>query len=65
MELDLQGRTAVVVGGFRGIGAEAAQVLAQEGCDVAVTYRSSPEGAERAAAVVRTHGRRAWVSALD
>jgi len=54
-----------VIGGSSGIGADVAGVLAEEGCDVAVTYRSSFQGAEEAAAVVRGHGRRAWVAALD
>ena len=40
-------------------------MLAEEGCDVAVTYRSSPQGAEEVAAVVRSHGRRAWVAPVD
>lgn len=65
MDLELQGRTAAVIGGSSGIGAETAGLLAEEGCDVAVTYRSSPEGAREAAAVVRGHGRRAWVAPLD
>jgi len=65
MELELQGRTAVVIGGSSGIGAAVSGVLAAEGCDVAVTYRSSPGRAEQAAAVVRSHGRRAWVAPLD
>jgi 3-oxoacyl-[acyl-carrier protein] reductase len=65
VDLDLHGRTAVVIGGSSGIGAGVAGVLAEEGCDVAVTYRSSPEGAEEAAAVVRAQGRRAWVAPLD
>jgi 3-oxoacyl-[acyl-carrier protein] reductase len=65
VELDLHGRTAVVIGGSSGIGAEVAGVLAEEGCDVALTYRSSPQGAEDAAAVVRSHGRRAWVAPVD
>jgi len=65
VELDLSGRTAVVIGGSSGIGAEVAGVLAEEGCDVAVTYRSSPQGADEVAAVVRSHGRRAWVALVD
>jgi len=65
MDLELQGRTAVVIGGSSGIGAAVADVLATEGCHVAVTYRSSLQGAERAAAVVRSRGRRAWVAPLD
>lgn len=65
MDLELRGRTAVVIGGSGGIGADVAGVLGEEGCDVAVSYRSSPAGAEEAAAVVRSHGRRAWVAPLD
>ena len=65
MDLELRGRTAVVIGGSSGIGADVAEVLAEEGCEVAVTYRSSPAGAEETAAVVRSHGRRAWVAPLD
>jgi len=40
-------------------------VLAEEGCDVAVTYRSSPDRAQHVAADVRGHGRRAWVVPLE
>jgi 3-oxoacyl-[acyl-carrier protein] reductase len=65
MDLELRGLTAVVIGGSGGIGAELAGVLAEEGCDVAVTYRSSPQGAEQAAGVIRAHGQRAWVAPLD
>lgn len=65
MDLELRGLTAVVIGGSSGIGSELAGVLAEEGCDVAVTYRSSPRGAEQAATAVRSLGRRAWVSPLD
>jgi 3-oxoacyl-[acyl-carrier protein] reductase len=65
MHLELAGRTAVVVGGSSGIGAATARVLAEEGCDVAITYRSSRAGADEAAAEVRSLGRRAWVGELD
>jgi 3-oxoacyl-[acyl-carrier protein] reductase len=65
MDLELTGRTTVVIGGTSGIGADTAAVLAEEGCDVAVTYRSSRDRAERTADVVRSHGRRAWVARLD
>jgi 3-oxoacyl-[acyl-carrier protein] reductase len=41
MDLELAGRTAAVIGGSSGIGAAVAGVLAEEGCDVAVTYRRS------------------------
>ena len=65
MDLELGGRTVAVIGGSSGIGAAVAGVLAEEGCDVALTYNSSPDGAEQAARDVRRHGRRAWVVPLD
>jgi 3-oxoacyl-[acyl-carrier protein] reductase len=65
MDLELDGHSAVVSGGSSGIGAAVADVLAEEGCDVAVTYRSSRAGAQQAAADVRAHGRRAWVVPLE
>jgi NAD(P)-dependent dehydrogenase (short-subunit alcohol dehydrogenase family) len=65
MDLELSGRTALVVGGSTGIGAATAQALAEEGCDVAVTYRSTRDGAEEAAWAVRREGRRSWVAELD
>jgi 3-oxoacyl-[acyl-carrier protein] reductase len=65
LDLELTGRTAVVIGGSSGIGAATVEVLAEEGCDVAVTYRSSVDGAERSAARVRELARRAWVLPLD
>jgi NAD(P)-dependent dehydrogenase (short-subunit alcohol dehydrogenase family) len=65
MDLELDGRTAAVIGGSSGIGATVVGVLAEEGCDVAVTYRRSRAGAQQAAADVRAHGRRAWVVHLE
>lgn len=65
MDLELHGRTAVVIGGSSGIGADVAEVLAEEGSDVAVTYRASRGGAERVADVVRAGGRQAWLAPLD
>src|SRR5690349_13984072 len=65
MDLELTGRTAVVIGGSTGIGAATVRVLAEEGCDVALTYRSSPAGADEAAAEVRSLGWRARTFELD
>lgn len=59
------GRTAVVIGGSHGIGADTARVLAAEGCDVALTYRTSRDGADAVASEVRSAGRAAWTYALD
>jgi NAD(P)-dependent dehydrogenase (short-subunit alcohol dehydrogenase family) len=47
MELGLNGRTALVTGGTRGIGYGIAEVLAVEGCDLHITGRT-PESVEKA-----------------
>src|SRR3954462_3362983 len=65
MDLELSGRTAAVIGGWSGIGAAVGELLAQEGGDVAVTYRDNPDGAAEAARAVRGQGRRAGVGQLD
>ncbi|MBM3675985.1 MAG: SDR family oxidoreductase [Actinobacteria bacterium] len=43
MDLGLSGHAAVVAGGTRGIGRAVAELLAQEGCRVAVLARTEPE----------------------
>lgn len=65
VDLELTGRTGLVIGGSSGIGAATVEVLAEEGCDVVVTYRSFVDGAQRSAARVRELARRAWVLPLD
>jgi NAD(P)-dependent dehydrogenase (short-subunit alcohol dehydrogenase family) len=40
MDLGLQGKKAIIVGAARGIGMATAEVLAREGCDLAITARS-------------------------
>ena len=39
MDLGLAGLKAVVTGGSKGIGRETTRILAEEGCDVAITAR--------------------------
>jgi NAD(P)-dependent dehydrogenase (short-subunit alcohol dehydrogenase family) len=58
-------RVAIVTGASSGIGAAAAKLLAQAGCDVGVTYRTNEAGAHETAAAVEALGRRAAVRRLD
>jgi 3-oxoacyl-[acyl-carrier protein] reductase len=39
MDLQLSGKKAIVTGGSKGIGRETTRILAEEGCDVAITAR--------------------------
>ena len=61
---EFQGKTALVTGASRGIGAATAIALARAGCKrVYVHYNSSAEGAERTAAEIRQAGAEAIVVA--
>lgn len=46
MDLGLKGKTAIVTGGSKGIGAGICEVLAEEGCNIVTNYRSDKEGSE-------------------
>ncbi len=60
----LQGKTAVVTGGSKGIGAAIARSLAAEGASVIVNYASSREGADATVeAIVNAGGRAVAVQA--
>jgi glucose 1-dehydrogenase/3-oxoacyl-[acyl-carrier protein] reductase len=59
--MKLMGKIAVVTGASRGIGRGIAEVLAEEGSDVAVNYVSNRAEAERTARLVRDKGRRAII----
>lgn len=62
---DLEGRTALVTGSSRGLGAATARRLAERGADVVVTHRANPDLADAVAAEVRERGRQAWVHQVD
>jgi 3-oxoacyl-[acyl-carrier protein] reductase len=56
-----EGRVAVVTGGGRGIGRAVALRLANEGANVAISYRSNDEAAQNAAGELRASGVRCEV----
>ena len=47
MNLELQGKVALITGGTKGIGAGTAEVLAQEGGNLILNFRSDEEGSIR------------------
>lgn len=53
MDLGLAGKKAIIVGGARGIGFATAEVLAREGCDVAITARGEDSVKDAVAALKR------------
>jgi NAD(P)-dependent dehydrogenase (short-subunit alcohol dehydrogenase family) len=57
MDLELAGRKAIVTGGSKGIGRETTRILAEEGCDVAVTARDEVRLEEVAKEIANATGR--------
>jgi len=63
--IDLSGKTAVITGGSRGIGAATAKMFAQAGADVAINYRIRSDAAESVKSTVESYGRRCLVIQAD
>lgn len=64
MDLHLRGKKAIVTGGTRGIGRAIAELLADEGCDVAICARNRG-GVDEAVAALEKKGVRATGAAVD
>ena len=64
MDLGLKGKKAVVTGGSRGIGRAIADLLADEGADVAICARN-PEQVADAVKALQAKGVNAWGQAVD
>lgn len=64
MDLDLHGKRAVVIGATRGIGRATADLLAEEGCQVAIGARD-PAQVATALAKLRADGHRIAGAAVD
>ncbi|NJP53938.1 3-oxoacyl-ACP reductase FabG [Streptomyces sp. SBST2-5] len=56
--MEFQGQVALVTGGSRGIGRAIAVKLAEEGCDIALNYRSAADEARQVADRIAKLGRR-------
>src|SRR6056297_2653091 len=64
MDLGLQGLRAIVTGGTKGIGRRAADLLAEEGCDVSVCARHADE-VKACVQALEGKGVKAYSEALD
>jgi len=59
------GRTALVTGSSRGLGAATSRLLARQGADVVITYRKRDDAARGVADEIEAMGRRAWIHRCD
>ncbi len=65
MSLSLEGKTALVTGGSRGIGRSIALALADYGADVAITFRSSVDEANEVKTEIEAKGQKAKAIQAD
>src|SRR5262245_45875748 len=65
MDLGLTGKVAVVMAASRGLGRASAEMLAQEGCDLAICSRRQVEIEKTAEQIRQKTGRRVLAKAVD
>jgi 3-oxoacyl-[acyl-carrier protein] reductase len=63
--MKLAGKTAIITGGGRDIGAAAAKKLASEGANVAISYFESSQGADETVAAIQAAGGKALAVQAD
>ncbi|WP_130832565.1 SDR family NAD(P)-dependent oxidoreductase [[Erwinia] mediterraneensis] len=61
----MNGKIALITGGSRGLGRNAALKLAKKGCDIIITYRSQSKEAQKVVQEIEAAGGRASALALD
>ncbi len=65
MDLGLADKIIFITGASSGIGAAAAELFAEEGADVVISYGRNRAGAEATAETVRGQGRQPWLLQMD
>jgi NAD(P)-dependent dehydrogenase (short-subunit alcohol dehydrogenase family) len=65
MELELNGKVALVTGGSKGIGRACAERLAHEGCDLLIVARTASDLEQAASTIGEASGRRVEICATD
>ena len=65
MNLNLNGKVALITGGGRDTGGHIAEILAAEGATVAINYRTSRDDAEKVAANIKAGGGQAKIYPCD
>lgn len=64
-DVDLTGRTLLITGASRGVGAAAAKIAASAGADIGINYRSKVKRAQAVANAVTAEGQRAEMFEAD